>query len=60
HRNYFLRLESHSPKVAGHLRLKDWYGRLQPGSYRLINKHRFVPKGEWLESPPITFEINPR
>ncbi|HEX8455754.1 MAG TPA: hypothetical protein VF656_00390 [Pyrinomonadaceae bacterium] len=59
-RTNFLHLDSHSPKVTGILRLNDWYGTLKPGSYRLINKHRFVPKGEWLESPPITFEIEPK
>lgn len=59
-RTHFLRLEPHSPKVAGILRLNDWYEPLKPGHYRLINKHRFVPKGEWLESPPITFEIEPK
>lgn len=29
----------------------------QPGHYELLVWHRFIWGGEWLESPPVTFEV---
>jgi hypothetical protein len=38
--------------------LKDWYGQLPPGSYKLINRCRFEIDGPWsAESAPLLFEI---
>src|SRR6185437_12139201 len=39
--------------------LKDWYGPLPPGSYKLINRCRFEIDGPWSdESKPLMFEIS--
>ena len=38
--------------------LKNWYGQLAPGSYRLTNRHRFGIDGPWTaESAPVLFTI---
>lgn len=42
------------------LDLTDWYERLEPGSYRLMNKHRFGEGGKWIESSIIWFEVEPK
>ncbi|MGI9108231.1 MAG: hypothetical protein ACR2G4_18540 [Pyrinomonadaceae bacterium] len=39
--------------------LKEWYGSLEPGRYDLSVRHRFVWEGEWIESPSISFEVQP-
>jgi hypothetical protein len=39
--------------------LADWYEPLRPGRYRLVVRHCFIWSGEWLESPPLTFEVVP-
>jgi hypothetical protein len=39
--------------------LNEWYEALQPGSYKLVVRHRFVWGGRWLESQPMTFEVVP-
>ena len=41
------------------IEMERWYGRLPPGRYLLTVKRRFIWGGEWLESPPITFEVVP-
>jgi len=40
--------------------LREWYGRLEPGRYELTVRHLFVVGGEWMESSPISFEVQPR
>lgn len=59
-RNYWVRLEPLTPKIVGYIDLGDWYDPLELGSYQLVNRHRFVPRGEWVESPVITFEVTLR
>ena len=40
------------------LDLTKWYGKLSPGSYRLIIRHRFEIDGPWSdESAPLLFEV---
>ena len=40
------------------LRLNDWYGDLEPGSYRLTNRYRLEIKGSWTpDSEPLFFEV---
>lgn len=40
------------------LDLKKWYGNLEPGLYKLINRHRFEIDGPWTaDSPELLFEI---
>jgi len=54
--NFFL-----DPKVGtwpDGLDLTKWYGKLSPGSYRLVIRHRFEIDGPWSEeSAPLLFEI---
>jgi hypothetical protein len=41
------------------LDLTKWYGKLSPGSYRLVIRHRFEIDGPWSdESKPLLFEIS--
>lgn len=43
-----------------YIRLKDWYGPLPAGSYRLLTRHRFEIDGPWTtESAPLLFEVLP-
>ncbi len=43
------------------LRLKDWYGPLTPGLYRLIDGRRFEIEGPWTkDSAELVFEIVPQ
>ncbi len=40
------------------LRLTDWYEPLLPGSYKLINRHRFAIGGAWsIDSEALLFEL---
>ncbi|MDT4952034.1 MAG: hypothetical protein QOJ02_172 [Acidobacteriota bacterium] len=39
------------------IEMKQWYEPLQPGRYLLTVKRRFIWGGEWIESPPLTFEV---
>ena len=40
------------------LRLKDWYGPLAPGSYRLMDRRRFEIGGPWTaDSAELWFEV---
>ncbi len=52
-----VRLDPSVSTYVGHLDLRDWYSQLKSGHYELINRYRFVPGGDWLESAPITFEV---
>lgn len=40
--------------------LKEWYGSLSPGRYQLTLRRRFVLDGDWVQSNPVIFEIEPR
>lgn len=42
------------------INLKDWYGSLGPGRYQLTLRRRFVWDGDWVQSNPVIFEIQPR
>lgn len=43
------------------INLKDWYGPLQPGSYRLIDRRRFEIDGPWTaDSAELSFEVTPQ
>jgi hypothetical protein len=43
------------------LRLKDWYGPLGPGLYRLIDRRRFEIDGPWTaDSAELLFEVVPQ
>jgi hypothetical protein len=40
------------------LKLTDWYEPLLPGSYKLINRHRFAIGGAWsIDSESLLFEL---
>ena len=40
------------------LKLTDWYKSLLPGSYKLINRHRFAIGGAWsIDSEAMLFEL---
>lgn len=52
-------LEPGEPTVVGQLTLIEWYASPEPGNYELINRFRFVVDGEWIETPPISFEVKP-
>lgn len=41
------------------IKLGDWYEPLQPGRYELKVCRRFIWGGEWLETPPLTFDVAP-
>jgi hypothetical protein len=41
-------------------RLYDWYGHLDLGHYRVVNRHRFELFGQWsVESEELEFDIVP-
>jgi len=49
---------SYSLSDLTNLRLNDWYGDLEPGNYRLINRYRLEIKGSWTpDSEPLFFEV---
>jgi len=53
-------LEPYSSTDLEELDLSRWYGPLQPGSYRLINRHRFEVDGPWTAgSAELLFEVVP-
>jgi len=41
------------------IKLEDWYEPLQPGHYQLKVCRRFIWNGEWLETPPLAFDVAP-
>jgi hypothetical protein len=40
--------------------LEDWYEPLGPGRYQLVVRKRFAADGDWVESNPVIFEVQPR
>ena len=42
------------------VKLDDWYDQLAPGHYQLSVRQRFVWDGDWVESNPVIFEVEPR
>jgi hypothetical protein len=40
--------------------LRDWYEPLKPGHYQLTVRRRFYLGGKWIESPAITFDVDPK
>ena len=51
-------VEPYSSVTLPNLDLNEWYGPLQPGSYRLINRYRFNFEGHWsADSAPIEFRV---
>ena len=53
-------IEPKTTRTEG-LRLKDWYGPLPPGRYRLLDRRRFEIDGPWTaDSTELWFEISPR
>lgn len=54
-------LEPYSSRDLEEVNLSDWYGPLEPGSYRLINRHRFEIDGPWTaDSAELLFEVVPK
>ncbi len=54
-------LEPHTPTDLEELNLSDWYGPLEPGLYKLINRHRFEIDGPWTaDSCELLFEVVPQ
>lgn len=41
------------------IKLGDWYKPLLPGRYELKMCRRFIWGGEWLETPPLAFDVAP-
>jgi hypothetical protein len=46
-------------RLTEYIDLAYWYGSLSPGQYQLKVKRRYVWGGNWVESPPLVFEIVP-
>ena len=54
-------LEPHTKQQLEEFNLTTWYGRLNVGSYKLTNRHRFEIEGPWTpDSAAILFEIVPK
>ena len=54
----FIFVEPYSSANLRQLNLGDWYGPLDPGSYRLINRYRFNVGGPWSgDSKPVSFRV---
>ena len=57
--NFFL--DPNTTTGLEELNLNNWYGPLLPGSYRLINRHRFEIDGPWTaDSAELLFEVVPQ
>ena len=41
------------------IKLGEWYEPLQPGRYELKLCRRFIWGGEWVETPPLAFDVIP-
>ncbi len=55
---YELFLDPHTTSGLQNLNLKNWYGSLTPGSYRLVNRRRFEIDGPWTkDSAELVFEV---
>ena len=51
-------LNPYSSADLDELDLKDWYGVLEPGSYRLVNRYRPQLDGSWTaESAALLFQV---
>jgi hypothetical protein len=51
-------LDPGTRQVLHGISLKDWYGQLSPGIYRLTDRRRFEIDGPWTEdSEPIFFTV---
>jgi hypothetical protein len=51
-------LDPHTSSGLQNLALKDWYGPLTPGAYRLINRRRLEIDGPWTaDSVELLFEV---
>lgn len=57
----YSRLEQLRPgeEFAETIKLRDWYKPLRPGRYELKMCRRFIWGGEWLETPPLAFDVVP-
>ena len=54
----FIQIQPYSSAIIKVLNLKDWYGSLEPGSYRLTNRYRFTIGGPWsADSKAVSFEV---
>jgi hypothetical protein len=54
----FIQIQPYSSRAIKVLNLNDWYGPLEPGSYRLTNRYRFTIGGPWsADSKALSFEI---
>jgi hypothetical protein len=54
-------LQPATPTVLEELNLEDWYGPLEPGLYRLINKYRLDVERPWTnDSKELLFEVEPQ
>ena len=54
-------LQPHTSRDLEELNLSDWYGPLEPGSYRLINRHRLEINRPWTaDSAELLFEVGPQ
>lgn len=40
--------------------LEDWYEQLGQGHYQLSVSRRFAWNGDWIQSTPVTFDVQPR
>lgn len=53
-------VDSKTSSALQEINLKDWYGPLQSGSYRLIDRRRFEIDGPWTaDSAELSFEVVP-
>lgn len=59
-RNYPRLIEPGHTLVIGSLNLSDWYETLEAGNYQLVTRYRFIEGGDWIVSPSILFEVNPK
>jgi hypothetical protein len=58
---HFIRVAPVSSENLTNINLKDWYGELKPGSYKLINRYRLEVRGPWTpDSEPLLFEVVPK
>lgn len=53
------RLQPNKTRVIQTIDLSDWYEPLAPGNYQLTMQYRPEWIGEWITSPPVTFEVTP-
>jgi hypothetical protein len=51
-------IDPYSSRQIDDLNLSDWYGALQPGSYKLTNRYRLTIDGPWTaDSAELRFEV---